>query len=203
MKWNGENDARKTVLEIHDGCPAFLCLLGCVWTWRGLLFFVCALLVHELGHALVLHVCGGELRRLRLGFGDIEMETAPLGYCEEALAAWAGPCVNLLLWLALRRTVPALAAVNLLLGAYNLLPILPLDGGRIFSAVLHLWLPEQTAWLICRVWSLFAVICLLAFALAAAGEMGLLPLVLVLGLYARLALSEKTVAFGRKTRYNT
>ena len=41
---------------------------------------------------------------------------------------------------------------------------LPLDGGRIFSAALHLWLPEQTAWLICRVWSLFAVTCLLAFA---------------------------------------
>ena len=138
-------------LEITFGCAAFLCLLGCVWTWRG-----------------------------------------------------AGPCVNFLAYMALRRQMPAFAAVNLLLGAYNLLPIMPLDGGRMLLAALYLRLPEQTAWLVGRVWSLLVITCLLVLALwaAGAGRAGLLPLVMVLGSYARLALHEKSVAFCGGNRYN-
>ena len=35
--------AEQTRLEITFGCPAFLCLMGCVWTWRGMLLFpLCA-----------------------------------------------------------------------------------------------------------------------------------------------------------------
>lgn len=191
-------------LEITFGCAAFLCLLGCVWTWRGAGFFVCALLLHELGHILVLHLCNVWVKAVRLGFGDIEMKTAPLGYWEELLAAWAGPCVNFLAYMALRRQMPAFAAVNLLLGAYNLLPIMPLDGGRMLLAALYLRLPEQTAWLVGRVWSLLVITCLLVLALwaAGAGRAGLLPLVMVLGSYARLALHEKSVAFCGGNRYN-
>ena len=194
----------KISLEIMFGCPAFLCLMGCVWTWRGAAFFVCALLLHELGHLLVLHLCSVRVRRLRLGFGDVEMATAPLGYCEELLTAWAGPCVNFLFYLALWRIVPAFAVVNLLLGVYNLLPILPLDGGRMLLAALYLWLPERLAWLIGRVWSLLVITCLLVLALwaAGAGRAGLLSLVMVLGSYARLAMSEKSVAFCGGNRYN-
>ena len=202
-----ENSMEKTEkigMEITFGCPAFLCLMGCVWTWRGVAFFLCALLMHELGHILVLHLCGVRVRRLRLGFGDVEMVTMPLGYCEELLSAWAGPCMNFLIYFMLCHAAPAFAVVNLLLGIYNLLPILPLDGGRMISAVLYLLLPEETVWLISRVWSLLVITCLLALALwaAGAGRAGLLPLVMVLGSYARLALSEKTVAFCGGNRYN-
>ena len=127
--YNAEG-AEQTRLEITFGCPAFLCLMGCVWTWRGMLLFLCALLLHEAGHAIVLRLVHVRVKAVRLGFGDVEMETAPLGYWEELLSAWAGPCVNFLLYLALWRIAPAFAAVNLLLGAYNLLPVLPLDGGQ-------------------------------------------------------------------------
>lgn len=201
--YNAEG-AEQTRLEITFGCPAFLCLMGCVWTWRGMLLFLCALLLHEAGHAIVLRLVHVRVKAVRLGFGDVEMETAPLGYWEELLSAWAGPCVNFLLYLALWRIAPAFAAVNLLLGAYNLLPVLPLDGGRMLLAALYLRLPEQTAWLIGRIWSLLVITCLLVLALwaAGAGRAGLLPLVMVLGSYARLALREKSVAFCGGNRYN-
>ena len=114
--YNAEG-AEQTRLEITFGCPAFLCLMGCVWTWRGMLLFLCALLLHEAGHAIVLRLVHVRVKAVRLGFGDVEMETAPLGYWEELLSAWAGPCVNFLLYLALWRIAPAFAAVNLLLGA--------------------------------------------------------------------------------------
>lgn len=196
--------AEEISLEITFGCAAFLCLLGCVWTWRGAGFFVCALLLHELGHILVLHLCNVRVKAVRLGFGDVEMATAPLGYCEELLTAWAGPCMNFLIYFMLCHTAPAFAAVNLLLGAYNLLPIMPLDGGRMLLAALYLRLPEQTVWVIGRVWSLLVITCLLVLALwfAGAGRAGLLPLVMVLGSYARLALREKSVAFCGGNRYN-
>ena len=46
------------------------------------------------------------------------------------------------------------------------------------------------------------ITCLLVLALWAAGRAGLLPLVMVLGSYARLALREKSVAFCGGNRYN-
>ena len=75
--YNAEG-AEQTRLEITFGCPAFLCLMGCVWTWRGMLLFLCALLLHEAGHAIVLRLVHVRVKAVRLGFGDVEMETARL-----------------------------------------------------------------------------------------------------------------------------
>ena len=60
---------------------------------------------------------------------------ARLSYGGELLAVAAGPVCNLLLWILLSLlSVDALAVfagANLLLGALNLLPVRPMDGGRI------------------------------------------------------------------------
>ena len=194
---------RSIIIEATVGCPAFCCLLGCIWTWRGVLFFLCALMLHEWGHALVLALLHVPVRRIRFGFGDIEMETLLLGYREELLSAWAGPAVNLALWLAMRRTVPTFAAVNLLLGIYNLLPVLPLDGGRALSAALNLLLEERLAVRISFGVSLLVAVCLLGLSLTMVRKTGLLPLAFALALYARLAFLEKNIAFRGGRGYNT
>ena len=193
MRRHGKTGASETAairVELTFGCPAFLCLLGCVWTWRGMLYFLCALLLHELGHCAALRWLRVPVRRVRLGFGDVEMETTALGYREELISAWAGPFVNLMLGGAFFRIAPPFATVQLLLGCYNLLPVVPLDGGRMLSAALHRLLPERAARRLCRIWSLLAAVCLLALGLYAAGHGGLLPLLIALGLCARLALTE-------------
>ena len=58
--------------------------------------------------------------------------------------------------------------------------------------------------LIGRVWSLLVITCLaVALRCGPQGRQGLLPLVMVLGLYARLALRrKKSVAFCGGNRYN-
>lgn len=75
------------------------------------------------------------------------------------LVAFAGPAVNLVLaWLALvllqtslggatfnHDLLTALARVNLILAAFNLLPLLPLDGGRILTGLLPKTLAESYA----------------------------------------------------------
>lgn len=106
-----------------------------------------AALVHELAHWSVLRRLGGEVRSLRIGFFGARMEIAHperLSYGREMLVTAAGPLVNLLLapglaWLGRGEEVFWLfAGAQLVLGGFNLLPIRPLDGGRL------LWL--AAAW---------------------------------------------------------
>ncbi|MEW2359525.1 site-2 protease family protein [Spirillospora sp. NPDC029432] len=105
--------------------------------------------VHELSHAVtaralglpvrsvVLHILGGET--------SIEEEAPTPG--REFLIAFAGPVVNLVLAVlgilahlllplppVAMLLVDALTFANLLVGAFNLLPGLPLDGGRLVRA---------------------------------------------------------------------
>jgi stage IV sporulation protein FB len=130
-----------------------------------LLVFACVLL-HELGHALTALRYGVRTRDIiLLPIGGIaRLERIPDKPSEEFTIAIAGPLVNfaiagvlfvltfallrvpLALDLesivsALRRArvedaILALASINLTLGAFNLVPAFPLDGGRILRAIL-------------------------------------------------------------------
>ena len=61
----------------------------------------------------------------------------PLGYGRDSLVALAGPAANLLFGaLALLWGWGLAAALTLAVGAFNLLPILPLDGGRVLYGLL-------------------------------------------------------------------
>ena len=55
----------------------------------------------------------------------------------EALCALAGPTANLLCAGLFLRILPEFAGVSLALGAFNLLPIFPLDGGRLLRLALR------------------------------------------------------------------
>ena len=98
--------------------------------------FLLAAAGHELGHLAALRLCGARAERIRLGFGDARIETGFLGWRAELLCALAGPAVNLAAFAAAGERFPVFAAVSLLLGLFNLLPIPPLDGGRMLRAAL-------------------------------------------------------------------
>ena len=91
--------------------------------------------IHELGHWLVLRHWGVQTACLRLTVFGAEMisVSAGLSYGKELAAVLAGPLANLLwglllAWLGGPWLVPA--GANLVLCAFNLLPVRPLDGGR-------------------------------------------------------------------------
>ena len=70
--------------------------------------------------------------------------SCPLSYTKEALAAFAGPAVNLILTALCAQTRWYLfAGLNLSLGLFNLLPVRMLDGGRILSCLLNAFAPEK------------------------------------------------------------
>jgi Zn-dependent protease len=107
-----------------------------------------SVLVHELSHCVVARAFGLPVRRILLyplgGFSEIEREPPTPG--REFLVSAAGPAISLVLaavGYALTRVVhggvPGVLVVqmvvaNLLVGIFNLLPGLPLDGGRMLRA---------------------------------------------------------------------
>ena len=109
------------------------------WALTALVLSAAAL--HELGHLTALKLLGGRVTALRLSvFGaEMRVDGAGLSYGKELAAVLAGPLTNLLAGLVLAWCgCPAAAGAHLVLCAFNLLPVRPLDGGR----ALH----SLTAW---------------------------------------------------------
>ena len=104
---------------------------------------LCAMAVHELAHVVMMLACGGQVRRLTLRFADFQIAASGLGYRQELLSALAGPLVNLICGAAFCMQRPSFAAYSLMLGIYNLLPVWPLDGGRMLFCLLEGMAPEK------------------------------------------------------------
>jgi Zn-dependent protease/CBS domain-containing protein len=125
----------------------------------ALLFFV-SLLLHELGHALQARREGMEIEGINLWlFGGVAQFKGWFpGAGAEFRVAVAGPLVSLVLGVlfvglaalaglpnALDGVAAWLGYTNLILLAFNLLPALPLDGGRVLHAALW-YLRQDLAW---------------------------------------------------------
>ena len=128
----------KRRLDLTPGFPAFL---AAVWYFDscGIFWpFLAAVTVHELAHAAVLLLLGGRIESVRLSFAQVELRTGLLSDRTELWSTAAGPGINLLCGWLFRRWMPAFAAVSLLLALFNLLPVWPLDGGRLLRTLLRM-----------------------------------------------------------------
>lgn len=119
----------------------------------GTLALFTSVLAHELGHSLVALSQGLRVRGITLLlFGGVSrIEGGATRARNEFLIAFAGPAVSivigLVLWVSvfvleiprevgiLRVVLIAVSVSNLMLGAFNLLPGYPLDGGRVLRSL--------------------------------------------------------------------
>ena len=132
---------------------SFLLLLALVFVAFGGLagvFVTCiafaSVLLHELGHAVVARRLGVHVAGIELSFfgGAAKMADMPRRSDHEIAIAAAGPAVSLMLGglglgLGAALHVPLLGTIgwiNFVLAAFNLIPALPMDGGRILRALL-------------------------------------------------------------------
>lgn len=133
--------------------------IGMLWYVAILLAFFTCVVLHELGHSFTaLHFGVGVRRILLMPIGGMaEFDSIPRQPAREFLITLAGPAVNFAIAAGLWAFVgvpahwpwgdfgfPANATGfaqlllhwNLLMGLFNLVPAFPMDGGRIFRAIL-------------------------------------------------------------------
>ncbi len=117
-----------------------------IWGWRFAVGFVILLLVHEMGHVIQLRREGIKASApMFIPFlgALVAMKELPKDAAAEARVGLAGPVLGTLgalvplgLWaLTGDELFQALAFVGFFLNLFNLLPVLPLDGGRAMAAL--------------------------------------------------------------------
>jgi Zn-dependent protease/CBS domain-containing protein len=133
-------------VEFPGWAPGEYWLMGAV---TAVMLFV-SVLLHEFGHSLVARRYGIKVPRITLFlFGGVSQIAAePTSAAAEFWISFAGPAVSFalafLFW-ELRPLVAGftpllalakyMALINLMLGLFNLVPGFPLDGGRVFQAI--------------------------------------------------------------------
>ena len=142
-----------------------LLIVGFDVTFRSLAYdlmfltiLVGSILLHELGHAWACLVQGVPVKRIVLNGGG--------GYCESTISASRsqqelitvmGPIVTIALWAVAGLIAPlisdpeiawvfrTISSVNGFLALLNLLPLQPLDGGKLFELLMHRLFPSRFA----------------------------------------------------------
>jgi len=143
-------NTKRFVLRVHPAGLALMVVAAFMGHGEQALLTVAALLVHEGFHMAAILVLGTRAGRIELtpfgGVAEVEsFQSLPASW--QALIALSGVLGSLFCYFALGfapaggSRLQAFRQMNLMLGLFNLLPILPLDGARALGA-----LADQLRW---------------------------------------------------------
>ena len=168
------------MIQVDSAVYLFLSLLLLLIPLDWLLAAAVAALFHELCHMLVLYALGGRIRKCSIHVRGCVLETDCIGQWRQLLSILAGPLGSFIL-LFLCHCFPRIAVCGLLQGCYNILPVLPLDGGRLIRILLHRFRPEAAD----RILNGLAILtcaaaAVLAIWLSTEGSVGIWPILLIL-----------------------
>ena len=153
-----------------------LLLLTLPLHWVLAAFFAAAF--HELCHLFAMKISKVPLRGVKVKLLGAQIEAAPERIREEFFITAAGPLGSLLLC-SLFRWIPRTAICAGAQLAFNLLPIYPLDGGRLLHLLLEKYCPRHTQQI--ERWIKLAVLtgtAAAAFCLSVFCSLGIFPLLL-------------------------
>lgn len=131
-------------------------------------------LVHEIGHLAAIILCGEKPERISFGlFGMTIVRKGDItqNYHKEFFTAVSGPLANLtaaavgvLFYLKCKNEYTLkIVAVNLIISAFNIMPVFGLDGGRALEAVLKQNFSQDKSEKILRAVSFFTLVIMMGF----------------------------------------
>ncbi len=146
---------------------------GAAWSLLLVSLLFVSVVLHELGHSLTARIYGIQTHRiLLLPIGGMaQLEEMPRQPWREFFITLAGPAVNIVIafliglplvlagsfpqseaaWLSvfqnysLHSLALTMLAYNIVMAVFNLIPVFPMDGGRIFRSLLAMKLPYHRA----------------------------------------------------------
>jgi Zn-dependent protease len=146
----------------------FLILILFVPVTSFVVIFV-SVLIHELAHSYVAKRLGCGVSQIYLSLlnGAADIDTSKSSHKEIIYIVLAGPLSNLILYLIMlpfgsidNALIDEMIRINLILFIFNLLPIYPLDGGRISKAIFSLVLGNKRGKLYNGIFSM--IVCILS-----------------------------------------
>lgn len=156
----------KTRVTVGFAFAAAVCALLTVDESGVCAVSLAASVFHECGHLLCMMCLGYPPEKVELFACGMRISESNQSRCvqREIAVALSGPAMNFaaglfLFWLHLKNGADIrFAAVNFLIGAFNMLPCVPLDAGRILSAVLsRFYEAEKTELIMLRISAVLAV----------------------------------------------
>ncbi len=162
-------------VEIKISAPMAACMV--LWILAGsgsmALAAVCAVFAHELAHCTVAYGLGIKTESIEIYIfgGEAQMHGLEENYAFEAIVACAGPLTSLLLGYLWQNAVSlgVLPVWNdfveycYSMAMFNLIPVYPLDGGRILSAAFKTLWGVKKGYLRCVKLGIAASACLMLF----------------------------------------
>lgn len=156
--------------------------------------------IHEFFHIAAIYLLNGQVYRLSISLRGAVLETEQMHPSKELLCALAGPIGSALL-LLLVRWFPRLAICGALHCIFNLLPLFPLDGGRVLRSVIYLLVHPQKNETVWRFSQILLRMILASVLVVAAVKLGWFALLLGIVLLKAVR-REKLLANGPFWRYN-
>ena len=127
-------------IYLNESFYFFLLIIILTGKFNYFIIYFILLLIHELGHAITGIILGYKLERIEFyPMGGVTILDFPINISlrKELLILVMGPIMQIVGYMFLKRNFPYINTYHYTLLFFNLLPLYPLDGGRIVNILLN------------------------------------------------------------------
>ena len=176
-------------IKFSPWCSLFPAVLIIGGYSKMLVPLILSVLVHEAGHYFTVRYFHGEISSLSFNAGGLKLEynSSKFSYIQDIVCSLSGPAAGLFSSIiASILNFELFCGISIVISAFNLIPVRPLDGGKILYSMTSLIFDEKSH-IICRFIEITVLIILSALAvyvfIFTSGNISLLLITCVLIFY--------------------